>query len=374
MAKSGAAARPMGGLTIRALRATPVLVPLGRPLGTSAMTVTHAPLLLVELQTDQGIAGHAYLFCYLRGAAPAMAAMVREVEAVVRGEPVVPLALARKLARHFTLIGQQGIARMAAAGLDVAAWDALARAAGLPLAAMLGGTPHLLPAYDSRGLGLGLSADAAADEAETMLEEGGFRAVKLRLGRPDAAADLAVLRAVRRRLPEEVAVFVDFNQALTVREAVARAPGLDAEGAAWVEEPVRHDDHPGCAAVARALRAPLQLGENFSYPPDMARALAVGACDLVMPDLERIGGVSGWMGAAGLAAAHGVEMSSHLFPEVSSHLLCATPTAHWLEYVDWAAPLLREPLRVRDGMVAAPCRPGNGLDWDPAALRRYAME
>lgn len=371
MAEPDAAAT--GGLTIRALRARPVLVPLRRPLGTSAMTVTHAPLLLLDLETEQGITGRAYLFCYLRGAAPAIAAMVAEVEAAVRGDPVVPLALARKLARHFTLLGLQGIARMAAAGLDVAAWDALARAAGLPLAALLGGTPRPLPAYDSRGLGLALSPEAAADEAEAMLAEGGFAAVKLRLGRPDAAADLAVLRAVRRRLPDDVAVFVDHNQALSVREAIARAPGLDAEGAAWVEEPVRHDDHAGCAAVARALRAPVQIGENFSYPPEMARALAAGACDLVMPDLERIGGVSGWMQAAGLAAATGVEMSSHLFPEVSAQLLCATPTAQWLEYVDWADPLLRHPLVVRRGLAETPSRPGNGLEWDEAAVARYAL-
>lgn len=363
----------MSGLTIRALRATPVLVPLRRPLGTSAMTVTHAPLLLVDLETAEGITGRAWLFCYLRAAAPAMAAMVAAVEDVVRGEPVVPLALARRLARHFTLIGLQGITRMAAAALDAAAWDALARAAGLPLATLLGAAPRPVRAYDSSGLGLGLTPEAAADEAERMVAEGGFTAVKLRVGRAEPAADLAALRAVRARLPESVAVFVDFNQALTVREAIDRAPGLDAEGAAWVEEPVRHDDLAGNARVAAALRAPLQLGENFSYPQDMARALAAGACDLVMPDLERIGGVSGWMQAAGLAAAEGIEMSSHLFPEVSAQLLCATPTAHWLEWVDWAAPLLQAPLRVVGGLAQTPDTPGNGLDWDPAAVRHHAM-
>lgn len=363
----------MNLLTIRAIRATPVLVPLNRPLGTSAMTVTHAPLLLIDLETEQGVTGHAYLLCYLRGAAPAMEAMVREVERVVRGEPVVPLTLARRLSRHFTLIGQQGITRMAAAGLDVAAWDVLARAAGLPLATLLGGAPRPLPAYDSRGLGVAFGPEEAADDAEAMVAEGGFRAVKLRLGRAEAADDLAVLRAVRRRLPDEVAILVDFNQALSVREAIARAPGLDAEGAAWVEEPVRHDDHAGNARVAAALRAPVQLGENFCYPPDMARALAAGACDLVMPDLERIGGVSGWIQAAGLAAANGIEMSSHLFPEVSAQLLCATPTAHWLEYVDWANPLLREPLRVRDGRVETPGRPGNGLDFDRDAVEAHRL-
>lgn len=366
---------PTAGLTIRALRATPVLVPMRRPLGTSAMTVTHAPLLLLDLDTEEGVTGRAYLFCYLPGASPAMAAMVREVESVVRGECVAPLSLAARLARHFTLIGLQGVARMAAAGLDVAAWDALARAAGLPLAAMLGGALRPVPAYNSAGLGLQLDPAAAAGEAEALATEGGgFRAVKLRLGRPDAAADLAVLRAVRRRLPDTVAVMVDYNQALTVREAIERGRALDAEGAAWIEEPVRHDDFAGGAAVARALATPVQLGENFSYPRDMARALAAGACDLVMPDLERIGGVTGWVQAAGLAAAAGVEMSSHLFPEVSAHLLCATPTAHWLEHMDWADAVLAEPLPVIDGAALPSARPGNGLDWNEDAVRRFRWD
>ena len=361
-------------LTVRALRATPVLVPMRRTLGTSAMLVSQAPLMLIDLETEEGVTGRAYLFCYLPGAAPALAAMLREVERVARGERVAPLALAARLARHFTLLGLQGTARMAAAGLDVAAWDALARAAGLPLAALLGGAPRPLPAYASSGLGLGLSPEEAADEAEAMVAENGFRAVKLRLGRPDAAADLAALRAVRRRLPDRVAVMVDYNQALSVREAIARGRAVAAEGAAWIEEPVRHDDLAGCARVAAALEAPVQLGENFSFPGDMARALAARACDLAMPDLERIGGVSGWVQAAGIAAGAGVEMSSHLFPEVSAQLLCATPTAHWLEHVDWADALLAEPLRVRDGLAETPARPGNGLDWDPDAVARFRTD
>jgi mandelate racemase len=105
----------------------------------------------------------------------------------------------------------------------------------------------------------------------------------------------------------------------------------------------------------------------------MEEALAARACDYVMPDLERIGGVTGWRRAAALAASHGIEMSSHLFPEVSAHLLAATPTAHWLEYVDWAAPLLVEPLRIDDGFALVPERPGNGLAWDPDAVKRYRM-
>lgn len=106
----------------------------------------------------------------------------------------------------------------------------------------------------------------------------------------------------------------------------------------------------------------------------MQAALAAGACDCVMPDLERIGGVTGWQRAAGMAAAAEIEMSSHLFPEVSAHLLAATPTRHWLEYVDWAAPILHEPLMMVDGHAVAPERPGAGLDWDDAAVARYRSD
>src|SRR5262249_33780579 len=134
-----------------------------------------------------------------------------------------------------------------------------------------------------------------------------------------------------------------------------------------------HDDYVGSARLARELKTPVQIGENFSEPTAMATALAANASDFVMPDLERIGGVSGWQRAAALAASHGIEMSSHLFPGVSAHLLAATPTRHFLEYVDWADKLLQEPLRIVDGHAVPSDRPGNGLIWDDAAVARYRL-
>src|SRR6266516_967836 len=235
-----------------------------------------------------------------------------------------------------------------------------------------GGVPKPVPAYNSNGLGL-MAPEAAADEAEALLE-GGFRAIKLRLGYPSLDADLAAVRAVRRRVPGNILLMVDFNQALTVAEAIRRGLALEGEGIYWIEEPIRHDDYPGNAEVAAALATPVQIGENFSGPQAMAAALGAKACDYVMPDLERIGGVSGWQQAAALAAAAGIEMSSHLFPEISSHLLAAAPTAHWLEYVDWANPILREPVRIVDGAAVVPDRPGSGLEWDEDAVERYRIE
>jgi mandelate racemase len=359
-------------LTIRGLRSVAVEVPMELPLGTSAQRIDRATLLLIDLDTEEGVTGRAYVFCVLKAAAAPVAHMLQEAMRIVAGERVVPFEIRAKLLRHFRLMGVQGIVRMAVAGLDVACWDALAIASGVPLVRLLGGVPKPVPAYNSNGLGL-MAPEPLADEAEALLE-GGFRAVKLRLGYPTLAADLKAVHAVRRRLPDEILLMVDYNQALTVAEAIRRGHALDDEGIYWIEEPIRHDDYAGNAEIAAALKTPVQIGENFSLPQAMAAALAAKSCDYVMPDLERIGGVSGWLQAAGLAAANEIEMSSHLYSEVSAHLLAVTPTAHWLEYMDWATPILREPIRIVDGAAVTPDRPGAGLEWDDDAVARYRIE
>jgi len=358
-------------LTVRAVRAVGVDVPMTYALGTSAARITTAPLVLVDLETDEGITGRSYLFCFSPALVPVILRMIETAAAVVTGDKAAPLDLWDKLARRFKLIGVTGVVRMALSAIDVALWDALAIAAGQPLARFIGAPLRPIPAYNSCGLGL-MVPQAVADEAEKLLD-GGFRAIKLRLGYPTLAADLAALHAVRKRVPGDIAVMVDYNQALTLAQALERGRALDQEGIYWLEEPIRHDDYAGNARLVRDLASPVQIGENFNLVTGMAAALDAGAADYVMPDLDRIGGVTGFMQAAALAAARGIEMSSHLFPEVSAHLLAATPTAHWLEYMDWAAPVLAEPLKIVDGHALAPDRPGNGLVWNPDAVKRYRI-
>jgi len=361
----------LSGLRLRGVQCTAVEVPLRYVLGTSAATVKAAPLLLVDVLTEEGVTGRSYVFCYRRSGAKPIAAIVEDAAEIVRGERIAPAAFAAKLQRRFALIGVTGIVRMALSAFDVALWDAMAVAAGVPLATLLGAAPRPVRAYNSCGLGL-MSPQAAADEAEALLE-GGMQAVKLRLGHATLEEDLAVTRAVRRRLDEKIQLMVDYNQALSRFEALERGRALQAEGVAWLEEPIRHDDLPGNAEIARSLDLPLQLGENFDGPKDLLRALQAQACDLVMPDVARIGGVTGWMQAAGVAEAHGVPMSSHLMPEVSAQLLAATPTAHWLEYVDWTDAIAAEPVKVVAGHWPAATKPGTGLAWDAKAVERHRM-
>jgi len=349
-----------------------VRVPMTRPLGTSAAVVMHAFLLLVDLQIDGGSVGHGYIFCYGEAPGRAAAEWLRRLAPELQGQSAAPKNLAEWLAPRMRLVGHRGVASMVTAALDIAAWDAHSHACGVSLAQMLGASPAPIRAYNSNGLGL-VDAKIAAIEAEVLLE-GGFGGVKMRLGRPTLEQDLEAVRAVRRILPSQCHLMADFNQALSPAEASRRCCALDDEGLAWIEEPVRHDDYATYALLRTKIRTPLQIGENFQGPSAMAQALALRCCDYVMVDVERIGGVTGWIDAAGLAAAHDVELSSHLMPEVSAQLLAASPTRHWLEYVDWATPILKRPLEIRDGYSVPHEGHGTGVEWNEDAVRAFLVK
>jgi mandelate racemase len=343
-----------------------------RPLLTSVGSVTAAPLVLIDVETDQGITGRSYLFCYLDAVSPLIRRVLEILVPSLVRQKVEPAELRKRAGQSLQLLGVDGVFGLCLSGLDVAYWDALAKAADMPLARFLGASCGRIQAYNSNGLGV-MNPEAAASEALELLDDG-YRAIKVRLGHPAAEDDLAVVRAIRAKIPAGALLMSDYNHCLSGLEAVRRARMLDDEGLYWIEEPTAPDDLPANAEVARSVSTPIQIGENFRTLREMQAAIDQRACDLVMPDLERIGGVSGWLKAAAVAETSGFAMSSHLFPEVSSHLMMATPTNHWLEYVDWAGPILSEPLVVRDGYAIVPERSGNGLSWDEDAVRLYGAD
>lgn len=360
-------------LTFRSVEIRPVLVPLRRPVISKVGLFDRWPIILLDLQTDEGVVGRSYLEPYLRDTAAAIASLVRLLAASRVGQPIRPLDDFQAGRKALNLVGDEGLAMIAVSGLDMAAWDALANAAGMPLAVFLGGSLGPVRAYNSNGLWLSEVA-GLGDEARALVAEGGFGALKLRLGRPGLAQDLAAIAAVRAAVGEDVDLMIDFNQGLSLGDALRRCHALDGEGLYWFEEPIAYGDLAGYARLRAELRTPLQLGENFYGPRALHQALALGCGDYVMPDLMRIGGVTGWLRAAAIAGAHGVEMSSHLYPEFSAHLLRATETAHWLEWQDWANPILAEPFPLSEGRLVPPNRPGAGVAWDEAAVARYRYD
>jgi len=356
-------------LTIRDFQVRGVSVPMPRPLVTGGGAIRTAPLALVDLLTEEGVTGRTYLFCYTPPALRPVVELLRNLAPVLKGEPLAPLELERSLRARFRLLGTTGVVGMALAGIDMAAWDALARAQSLPLVRLLGGQPRRIPAYNSCGLGM-IGPERAGEEARELVAAG-FSAVKIRLGYPELAADLAVVRAVREAVGEGVHLMSDYNQSLTVPEAERRVAALAGEGLTWIEEPALADDLRGYARIRAGAATPIQAGENWWGAREMRVALDAGYCDLGMPDAMKIGGVTGWLRAAAVAETAGLPLSSHIFPEVSAHLLAASPTRHWLEYVDWANPILQEPLAIKDGHAILADRPGSGIEWDEAAVQRY---
>ncbi|HEY2265062.1 MAG TPA: enolase C-terminal domain-like protein [Streptosporangiaceae bacterium] len=355
---------------IRDVTVRSVVVPLRRPLATKVGDFARWPLLLIDVTTEQGITGRGYLAPYLTRAAAALKTVLDDMGDALRGQPVSPAAARTQARGWLGLAGYQGLALAAVAGLDIALWDALAQAAGLPLAVLLGGTLEPVPAYNSNGLGL-IPPGKTADEALELLAEGGFTGLKVRVGRDRPADDIAAIRQTRQAVGDDVTLVADYNQGLDLAGAFERCRALDAEGLTWIEEPLRYDDLDGHARLAADLATPVMLGENFYGPRAMDEAIRARACDLVMPDLMRIGGVTGWLQAAAIADVTGLPVSSHLYPEVSAHLLRVTPTAQWLEWQDWAHPVLARPFEVRDGLLHPPAVAGNGLEWDEAAVAHY---
>lgn len=360
-------------LTLRSVDVRPVLVPLTRPIVSRVGHFDLWPLILIDLQTEEGIVGRSYLEPYLKDAARYIVPAVHDLARSRKGSPIRPLDDFQSARKALNLVGYEGLSMIAIAGLDMAAWDALAKAAGLPLAEFLGGSIGPVQAYNSNGLWL-TDVAGLTREATELIAEGDFTALKLRLGREALNDDLQAIRSVREAVGGGVKLMVDFNQGLTLGDALHRCHALDDEGLFWFEEPITYNNLQGYAQLARELKTPVQLGENFYGPRELSRALEMQAGDYVMPDLMRIGGVSGWMRSVPIAAALGVEVSTHLYPEVAAHLMRVTETAHWLEWQDWANPILKEPFGVEKGRIIVPDRPGCGIEWDEKAISKYSYE
>ncbi|BCJ47376.1 mandelate racemase [Actinoplanes ianthinogenes] len=359
---------PSKGSTIASISARAVNLALERPVETAGGIMVTTPLVLIDIRTSDGVVGRSYIRCYTAVALDPLTRLVEAVGEALTGGTAAPLPVQQRMQQMFRLAGPQGLTGMAMAGIDMALWDALAVAAGLPLVTLLGGEPGPVDAYASLRV---MNARAAAAEAEQLLGEG-FTAFKVKVGGKPLAGDLEVIRTLRAVVGPDARLMVDYNQSLTVSEAIERVRALDHENLYWIEEPTRAEDFAGHARIAEAAVTPIQLGENWWGARDLAKSIAVRASDHVMLDVMKIGGVTGWLRAMALADAASLPASSHTFPEVSSHLLAVTPGAVYLEYLDHARPVLAEPVQVRDGRVLISDRPGSGVAWDEAAIRRLS--
>ena len=354
-------------LAIRNVKARAVIAPISRPVKNAFGVIEAAPLVLIDVATDQGVTGHSYIFAYARLTFETAGSSDRGDRARNSiGKPARPFDLMAAMDAKFRLLGWQGLVGMAVSGLDMAFYDALGQAAGQPLAQLLGGSPRPIRAYDSYGV-----VDPVADEKDLKRSlEQGFRGIKIKGGDGDAANDERVVKGVRALIGPDIALMIDFNQSLDPAEASRRIDRLAPYDLHWIEEPVAAENLQGHAKVRETSPISIQSGENWWFPRGFAEAIAAGASDFIMPDLMKVGGVTGWMRVAAQAEAASIPMSSHLFAEASAHMLAVTPTAHWLEVLDLGRAILADPIEIVDGTITAR-GPGLGLSWNEAAVAKY---
>ncbi len=360
-------------MKITAIDIDRLAVPIRRPIRTSAHDFTHAHTVFVRLRTDAGLAGMGWCFAFEASKAAALGALVEDLASLYQGrDPRAVRANFDAAWRDLNFFGHAGPAMMALSALDTACWDLAAQAAELPLYRFLGGDAERVTTYASSGLWLNYTIDELIAEAEEFRAQG-HRAMKMRIGRTDFRTDIERVARVREALGRDIELLVDVNQAWTEPVAIRAGRLFEPLDIFWLEEPVHYADLEGCARVAAALDMRVATGETSYGSAAMKRHLDVRAADVLMPDLQRMGGITEYLNAAALCAAYYQPVSSHLFTEASVHVLAAQPHALMMEHMEWWEELFEDPLVVTEGQVVLPAGAGLGLTLSEKALARFAV-
>jgi L-alanine-DL-glutamate epimerase-like enolase superfamily enzyme len=356
------------------LRTVLVNVPFTPPIDGGPIMLRSAGCVLVFLETDEGAVGEGVAFVLNAVRLKVIHELVLSLGPLVVGIDITASDdFTARAWRDLTFIGHAGVSMIGLSAVEGALWDLRAKAAELNIAQLLGPCRNAVPIYHSGGLWISRSIDELQREASDFVSQG-YRAVKMRVGRFAPDVDIARVRAVREAIGPNVALMADANQQLTVDQAIGLGRGIEAFNLTWFEEPVHYLDHAGEAAVAAALDTPIASGETEYTSRGMQEMLRLRSADILMPDLQRMGGPGEFIKAAKLAERHNVPVSAHLFPEMSLPLLAAIPNATYLEYMPWLEPLYRERVVVdRTGCAVVPDRPGWGFSFDPAAIKAFAI-
>ena len=358
-------------MKITDIRTMTVEVPLEEPVITAIHDVRSIGYVLVFVDTDAGVTGEGHLFSLpARHLAP-LEAMTAVLGSSLVGEDAHRVeGLWHKLWTEVNFVGHKGVSLFALSALDMALWDARGKAFGQPVHRLLGSCRDAVPAYHSGGLWLSRSRDELAAEAKTFLKQG-FRAMKMRLGKPRWQEDVERAEAVRDAVGPDIRLMADANQGLDVRRALRLGRALEPVNLDWFEEPVPAWDIAGHAALAAALDTPIATGETEYTRYGFRPLIEAKAADVLMPDLGRIGGVTEFMRVGHMAQAWDLPVSPHLYSEPSLQLCGALRNCGLLEYMPWSALLFRERIALRDGLAEIPDRPGLGFSLDLDALERY---
>jgi L-alanine-DL-glutamate epimerase-like enolase superfamily enzyme len=356
-------------VTTRVLR-TPADNPL--VVGLPAPTDTRE-FVTLELGTDQGLVGVGLTF-FGGALTPALRTAVDALAGLVVGDdPTQVEVIAAKLRRAAGSSGPGGIFTLALSAIDIACWDIRGKAVGQSVCALLGGLRDRVPAYASGALMRPHPLDYLA-KAGPRLTGMGFRQMKMQCGsEPTPAASVERVRVMREAVGADIDLMCDINQLWSVHHAIEVGRRIEPYRLYWLEDPVAHDDYAGLARVAAALATPIAAGEYHYGIVPFRHLLEARSIDIVMIDLLRVGGITQWMKVAGMAEAFNLPVVSHLIPEIHLHLVAAISNGLTVEYMPWTLRLFEETPALDGGQILVPKKPGLGLAFDQAAIKRYQV-
>ena len=344
---------------------------MDRPIGSALGQLTGFGCILVTVHTDEGISGENLIFTLNNRRTKVLVQMVEDLADVIVGFDAGHIAAF--WARAWTSInflGHHGVSVVGISAIDGALWDALGKTQNMPIYRLLGGAKSRVPAYHSGGLWLDRSKEALVDEA-LGFKQAGWKAMKMRLGLADPREDIARVRAVRDAIGPDIKLMADANQGKTESEAIRLGRALEEFNLTWFEEPLPAWDLAGLARVSQALDTPIASGETEYTRYGFRRMLELRSADVLMPDLQRVGGVSEFVRVAHMAESHDVPISSHLFPETSLQVLGGLSNSIFLEYMPWFSSLYNETLEFEEGEAIVPERPGWGFTFNREKAQSY---
>lgn len=363
---------------ISSIRLSLVRMPLAQPISDAKVLtgvqkpLTEVALVFCELKTADGAEGMGFSYSK-RAGGDGIYAHAREIASNLLGEdPNDIQRLWTRLCWAGASVGRSGLTVQAIAPFDVALWDLKARRAGLSLAKLLGAQRDSIRLYNTSGGFLSTPLEQVLENMDASLASG-IGGIKIKVGHPDLKQDLARVAAVRKKLPEHVALMVDANQQWDRPSAIRACRALEPFDLTWIEEPLDAYDATGHAALAAALDTPIATGEMLTSFLEHARLIEARASDFVQPDVPRVGGVTPFLQIMQLADYHGLSLAPHFAMELHVHMAAVYPREPWLEHFEWLSPMFNEQPVIRDGRMQVPTAPGLGISISDLA-RSYTVD
>ena len=349
-------------------------IPVDPPKGDAIQKFSALELPMVTIQDAAGNSGTGFGYTIGQGGTTILELLRRELLHQLEGKDSRRIAwLHDHLSKSLHALGPGVVLSNALAAIDIALWDLNARRYGVPLHTLLGGAKDKVPIYNTNVGWLSRSLDEMVELSRKAVRRDGFRALKLKVGKPDPEEDVERVGKVRKAVGDGIKLMIDANQSWTIDQAVRRLQPLEKFDLVWIEEPLLATDLQGYQHLGQKTSIPRAGGESLYDPAYFYENIRLGALDILQPDVARVGGITPAMKVCGMAEAANLRVAPHVSPELSLTVAAAVPNSMFIEYIPQMEPVLARKIRIEDGCAIPPEVPGHGIEFDQNALKRYEV-